>query len=137
MAQYSTIQEFIDMGESNKLTYYNLSITSKVDDMIYSVENVIYDYIDELKGISETVELSDAEMLKYACNPELLAYHIYGSEELAFIILAVNDMPAGSGKEFTNRRIKLIPKEVCLYALNTIYNKETNYINYSRELIKQ
>lgn len=132
MESYSTISEMIESGKLNNLTYYNLSILQKEGNTIYSVDNVLYDYIDELKSVAEVVELTDEEFIKYQYNPELLAKDIYGSEELFFIILLINNLPIGSAKEFNMKKIKMIRSEACLYFLNSIYNKEKEYLESSR-----
>lgn len=133
--EYSTLDEFISKGSSTTLTYYKLSLKTKLDDIIYSIDNVLYDYIDELKSISKPVEFNDLEYIKYCCNPELLAYRAYGSEELAFLILIVNGIPAGSSKEFTNRKFNMIPPDLALYALNTIANKEKELLDYNDDTL--
>ncbi len=136
MQPYSTISEMIENGKSDNLTYYNLSILQKEGNTIYSVDNVLYDYIDELKHAANTVELTDEEFIKYQYNPELLAKDIYGSEELFFIILLLNNLPVGSSKEFNLRKIKMITAEACLHFLNSIYNKEKEYLESSRAKVE-
>jgi hypothetical protein len=82
---------------------------------------VASDYIDELRNdYCVNVELSDDELARYKYRPKLLAYDIYGSQEIYFLILILNDIC--STKEFTFSKLKLPTKnnmtEICKILMN-------------------
>ena len=105
------VEDFIDMQENDSFTYatmalYMQSIVDKT--IVYSSDNVLYDYLEEIKSKAVDYTFSDSEYMKYKYRPKLLAYDIYGSTELYFVILAMNN--TCNIKDF-NKRTKLIRKE--------------------------
>lgn len=129
----TTIEDFIEAGKDVTITYYNLSILQQVDNIQYSTENVLYDYMDELSKMAVNVVMTDNEYNKYCYKPKLLSYDVYGSTELYFVILALNNMC--DIKDFNIKKLKLINKDVLLQTLEYIYNKEQDYIYQSRETL--
>lgn len=125
----SNIQDFISIGKNVEMTYYNSSIVEKVGNIEYAISNVIDDYMDEINSFLETVKLSDLEYLKYRYKPKLLAYDIYGSTDLDFLILKFNNIL--SAKDFNLKKVKLLrPNNLIL--INKIYNAEKSYIDDNR-----
>lgn len=43
-------------------------------------------------AVGMDVELTEAEVLKYRYNPKLLSYDVYGTPDLGYSILLINDM---------------------------------------------
>lgn len=131
-AKTHTLEEFVSVGkESTSLDYYKTSILAGDSIVHYSIDNIVYDYIDELKELSETVTLSDEMYSKYKYDGVfLLAYTLYGNRELAFIILLLNGIY--DSKQFDKRKIKLVKKEVLMNFLNEVYNAEKEYIKFNR-----
>ena len=70
-------------------------------------------------------------LLKYSYNPGLLAYDIYGSSELEFVILKLNGII--DPKDFDFPTIKLIEVDTMSEVLSNIYNAEYKYIEKNRE----
>lgn len=134
----STIEEFVEMGACDEITYKNFSILAKFigesSTVEYAQDNIIYDYMDELLEKAITYEFSDDEYLKYRYKPKLLSYDIYDTTELFFIILAINGMC--SVKDFNKRKIKILYKSDMFDLLNQIYNAESDYILYNRKHIQ-
>lgn len=135
-----TIDQFIELGKSiGDIDYNKFSILSdRIDtnndySIIVALKNVIYDYEEELKKLSCTVELTIEELQKYRYKPKLLSYDLYGTVELYFIILFLNG--TCDIKEFDRRTIKLITKSKLFELLESIYNAETDYINSNRTKI--
>lgn len=131
-AKTHTLEEFVSTGkESTSLDYYKTSILAGDSIVHYSINNIVYDYIDELKELSQTVTLSDKMYSKYKYDGVfLLAYALYGNRELAFIILLLNGVY--DSKQFNKRKIKLVKKEVLMNFLNEVYNAEKEYIKFNR-----
>lgn len=127
-----TLEEFVSTGkESTSLNYYKTSILAGDSIVHYSMDNVVYDYIDELKELAETVVLSEAMYSKYKYDGVyLLAHFLYGNRDLAFIILLLNGIY--DSKQFDKRKIKLIRKDILMSFLNEVYNAEKEYIQRNR-----
>lgn len=130
-----TLSQFISMKDNDEITYRNFSILQKsITDptMIYSIDNVIYDYLEEMKLYRKLVTVSDQEKIKYKYKPKLLSYDIYGSTEAYFILLAMNGMC--NIKEFDlldNTFWALSPTDMVTF-LNTISKAESEYITLNR-----
>lgn len=134
-----TVEDFIELGKDiDDINYSKLAILSKASSdvenpILYAEHNVIYDYEDEFKKLSLTVEMTDTEYNKYRLKPKLLAYDLYGSTELYFAILFINNMY--SIKDFDRKTIKLIKKDNMITLLTSIYNAERHYISSNRSSV--
>lgn len=131
------VEDFIDMQENDSFTYatmalYMQSIVDKT--IVYSYDNVLYDYLEEIKSKAVDYTFSDSEYMKYKYRPKLLAYDIYGSTELYFVILAMNN--TCNIKDFNKRTIKMLYKSDMSDLLNAIVSAEKNRISLNRESIK-
>lgn len=134
-----TIEDFVELGkEIDDIQYSKFSILSKAvsdvtDPILYATHNIIYDYEEEFKTLSLTVDLTDEEYHKYRLKPKLLAYDIYGSTEIYFVILFINGMY--NIKDFDRKTIKLIRKDHMIQLLEAIYNAEQNYLLTNRSSV--
>ena len=122
-AAYRTIEDFIDSNSGSKsISYHNYSIIDKkeIDNETFHfvVSNLVDDYIEELRSASVEIGLSRNELLKYSYNPGLLAYDIYGSFELEFVILKINGII--DPKDFDFPTIKLVEVDVMKEILSNI-----------------
>jgi hypothetical protein len=118
------------MQISDDMTYYNFSILQVIDNVEHLDSNLVEIYINELKGNCINVKLSDTELNKYRYNPDLLAYDLYGSVQLDFVILLVNDIY--DPKEFIKKNIVLPYSSTLSSFLNAVYSKENEYIQQNR-----
>lgn len=124
----TTIEEFIEAGRGTKLAYFDLSFADKLSNGNWiSVLNVVNDYMDELRNASPTVELTVEEQVKYYYKPKLLCSDVYGTPEIYFLILLINDM--ADVKEFTKPHIKMLRTDHLNEILSSIYNAERAAIN--------
>lgn len=135
MAQHNpaityTLQDFINMRNIDDMTYYNFSILEVINGVEHLDHNLVEDYLPHLLNVCETVSLSDEEYKKYKYCPDLLAYDLYGSVQLDFVILLLNDMI--DPKEFNIKTVKLPYSSGLSVFLNDIYTKESSYINKNR-----
>ena len=104
-----TIDQYISCKSDTTMNYHNMSFVDNRDNIAYDTYNVLTDYIDEIRSeYCVTVKLSDKDMEKYRYRPKLLCFDFYGNGELAFIIMAINDMC--SVKEFTKNKIYMLSK---------------------------
>ena len=104
--------------------------------ILYTIDNVVFDYLSELKEIRVAVELNASDYKKYRYDGVyLLAYDVYGCRELAYLILALNGI--FDPKDFTMNPIYLIYKSDLHRMLEAIKNAETEYINFNRDQVGQ
>ncbi len=125
-----TLDDFVAMSMADNLTYYNFSILEVINNVEHLDINLIEEYIEELKTQSVYIELSDDEFKKYKYNPDLLAYDIYGSVQLDFVILLLNEMY--DPKEFTNKTLRLTKNSILNTFLGEVYSKEQGWIKQNR-----
>lgn len=133
-----SVEQFIIAGRTDEMTYSKFAILDRCVDqpsVIYARDNIIYDYLDEIKSLAVQIELTDREYIKYRYNPKRFAFDIYGSTELYFIILAVNGIC--SSKDFNRRKIKALYKSDVIDILNAIYNAESQYIDKNRNYMSK
>lgn len=124
-----TVEEFIKAGQGVTLTYQNLSLINKLEDNIkFPFMNVFNTYVDDIldSALIKMVKFTDDEYFKYQFRPKLLAYDIYGSTDVYFIILAINRIL--SPKDFTAKTIKMISKQDLNKLMSYIYNAEKDLI---------
>ena len=125
-----TLDQFIAMKSSDDMTYNNFSIYEKIDGQNILESNLIDEYLDELVALCSIVQLSPEEIKKYKYAPDLLAYDVYGSVQLDFVILAANDMV--DPKDFNLRKLKLPTVSKLRSFLNDVYSTNTNWITKNR-----
>ena len=134
----STLEDFIAAGEDAAIiSYYNFSIlqveyspdkTLRID---FTIDNLINDYMDVFKDAAVKVKLTSAEKTKYYYNPDLLAYDIYGSTELDFIIMQMNCII--DPKDFNIPALTLVNKSTLVAIMSRIYSAESKYIQANRD----
>jgi hypothetical protein len=125
-----TLDDFVAMQMSDDMTYYNFSILEVVNSVEHLNINLVEEYSSILKSQALQVELTDEEYKKYKYCPDLLAYDVYGSVQLDFVILILNDI--FDPKEFVNKTIRLVPASVLQQFLNEVYGKEYGWIQQNR-----
>lgn len=130
-----TLNQFISLRDSDKMMYVKYSILSRSIDhpeMVYAIENVVYNYMDIINSRKKTVVVDQEQKIKYQYKPKLLAYDVYGSTESYFMILACNGMC--NLKEFTLEEFKfyaLTPSDLAAI-MSSILNAENKYITMNR-----
>lgn len=123
----TTIEELIEAGKATTISYFSLSFLNKtVNNTHVSVLNVVSDYIPELLESAVLVQLNRDQQQKYLYKPKLLCYDVYGSPELYFIILLMNDM--ADVKEFVKDRIYMLKKDTMSTLVSYIVNAEKSAI---------
>ena len=125
-----TLDDFISMQISDDMTYYNFSILEVIDGVEHLDSNLVEIYLEELKSKCIPVQFSEEQLKKYKYNADLLAYDLYGSVQLDFVILLLNDMY--DPKEFTKKNVILPHSSTLSKFLNDVYSKEEGYIQQNR-----
>lgn len=133
--QTITAQDFIALRTSDEITYFNYSILEYINGFDMFITNLLYDYEDELQDIAITVTLTNIEKAKYRYKPYLFAYDVYGSTELKFIIMMLNNII--DPKEFDFDKVKLIKPGDLSTILNRINAVNEEYISNNRSKLKE
>lgn len=130
-----TIEGFVKSGSSILISYDKLAFSNTLTNGTkVCIQNVLNDYMYELKGNSVWIKLSDEEFKKYKYSPKLLSYDIYGNAELYFIILLINDI--ADVKEFDKQTLRMVPVSILNQLLTSILNAEqTSLNNYNNRSI--
>jgi len=133
--QTITVQDFIAMKNSDEITYYNFSIVEYLNGYDMFITNILYDYEDELKDLCVYIKLSDVERLKYRYKPYLFVYDLYGSREMAFIIMMLNGII--DPKEFDYNKLKVIKYSSLATVINRIGAINENFMNKNKAKLKK
>jgi hypothetical protein len=133
-ATTSTVEDFIAMKSSDELTYYNYSILEYSNGYDMFITNLLYDYDEEFSEKVKVLQLTDRERSKYRYKPYLLAYDIYGSAELDFVIMMLNGII--DPKEFDFSRVKVIKYADLNDLLTRITSVNEKYLNTMKSKLK-
>ena len=125
-----TLDNFIAMKKIDDMTYYNFSILEVINGVEHLDHNIVEDYLPQLQSACVPIPLTDEEYKKFKYAPDLLAYTVYGSVQLDFVILLLNDMI--DSKEFDLKVVKLPYASVLAQFMSDVYSKESSYINLNR-----
>ena len=125
-----TLDDFIENQSADQITFRNFSLFEKLNDLEIFYKNILEDYMDSLKNICIKAKLDTKQYQRYRYFPDLLAYDVYGSTQLDFIVLAANDM--ADPKDFNLKKLKLPSASRLRTYLNEVYNSNSNWINKNR-----
>lgn len=118
-----TFSEFILAGnEGNVINYDKICFKEFHDNTHFIVKNILDDYLWEFKHASLKCKLSTEEFQKYQYNPKRLCSDLYGTTEVYFVILAINDM--ASVRDFDKKILYLMKKDDMNSYLTKIYTSE-------------
>jgi len=130
-----TVQDFIAMRNSDEITYYNFSIVEYLNGYDMFITNVLYDYEEELRDLSVFIKLTDVERIRYKYKPYLFAYDLYGTREMAFIIMMLNGII--DPKEFDYNKIRVLRYNELTTIINRIGAINEDYINKNKSKLKK
>lgn len=117
-----TLEDFIKMQVSDQLTFRNFSTVAVVNGVELTDKNLIEDFLPELMKDAIDVDLSRDEYIKYKYAPDLLAYDVYGSVQMDFLILYMNGII--DPKDFDFKTIKLVRSSILKQFLNHVYGSQ-------------
>ena len=60
--------------------------------LVVAESALIDKYLEEIEQHKTAITLSTTEYYKYRCNPKLMAYDVYGTTELWFLLMAANEL---------------------------------------------
>lgn len=127
-----TLDQFISMQSSDQLTYKNFAILEKYNNIEYLDHNLIDDYLTEFLSVAVELVLDDSQFIRYKYSPDLLSYDVYGTTQLDFVILALNDMV--DPKEFTKKKIKMLYNSAIKELMSYVYNSNSGYVELNRQI---
>ena len=128
----STISETINTGNGKSVTQYNTSILTSIDNIEYPTTNIIYEYLDELQSQCIKYTFTDLEFSRYNMRPDLFCYDKYEDQDLAWIILALNDII--SPKDFTKKTILMLDPDDIMDIISDVINAEEVLISTNRSM---
>lgn len=133
-----TLSDFIELGSQDDMTYENFAILRVNENKRFIEQNILDLYMPELRKICSRVdEFTADDIRKYRYFPDLLAYDIYGTTQLDFIVMICNGII--DPKEFDfHRKYLMLPKKTILKEfLSAVYNSERDWISMNRTEIQQ
>lgn len=127
-----SISEFISLGQQLNLNDQadRFDFIDVIDGQDYVIYDTIDSYINQLKEIAVTVELSDDEKELYKFNPKALSYKIYNNTNYYWLILRLNDMCNMFDFSLESNNLLLLTKEDLFNSLTSINKRENNAIKY-------
>ena len=109
--QKTTIPDVINSYEIESVTEGSISFKELINDEVaIKFHNVISKYIDTMRPFITTYTLTDEEHYMYKCKPNLLCYELYGTPELGYSLLYINNML--SVTEFTRKTIRIFTPNI-------------------------
>lgn len=130
-----TLSQFINFKDSDSVTYRTLSVLNRSitnPKIVYSIDNLIYNYMDEINAKKKILSLKVDERIHYAYKPKLLAYDIYGATETYFIILAMNGMCNLKEFDLESSKLNVLMPSDMADIISKILNTEHEYIKLNR-----
>jgi len=136
MAEY-TLQEFISERKdiditSTKLHYKEANSLTDGSVMVLPIESILNKYHKEMEDFVTTKTLTTQEARLYSYNPQLLSFDLYGTTELWFLLLDVNNLYSIS--QFTLNPVKVYDIGI-INLINSILNLEQDDIDRNEDEI--
>lgn len=138
MASFRNIKDQIAEGKALEMTDSELRIRQTISfndtKMVINTDTILSKYKPLLKKYISKFELSGDDAVKYNYKVNMLSYDLYGTIELAPLILQINNMV--SANQFTDleKGILLFSPNITNF-LNEIMLKEEKVIQANREKI--
>ena len=107
----TTVDGVIDAGQMLDISESTMAFRNTIDDsIVLAFHNVITKFYQVLSDYIIEVTLSDDEYDEYVQQPKKYCYDMYGTPELAYSLLYINDMP--SVTDFKRRKIKIFTDDI-------------------------
>ena len=125
----ASITEFINVGRQvQAITFATLSMQESIDDINYVVKNILEDYLYDLKQRCLKCYLTDEDINTYRFRPRKLSYDIYGTTQLDYVILALNDLYDIKQFNLDKGYLMMLTVEDMSKCITEIYKIEKPYI---------
>lgn len=101
--------------------------------IIVNESSIIDKYKEELEENKRMVEFTTKEYYRYKYNPKLLAYDVYGTTELWFMILLANELYTIT--EFDMRKVCLFDSAI-ITKINRMINLDAEFLEINSMEVK-
>lgn len=131
-----TLNQFINLKSIDTVTYSNYSVLNRSIDhpeIVYSIDNLIYEYMDELKARRKICTFTMEQKLQYAYKPKLLAFDVYGNIETYFVILALNGTCNIKDFDLESQKCYLLMPSDMSDLMGKIYSAEADFRKLNRK----
>ena len=129
--RYNRIEDNINNGKENSYILENISLYSKVDNIKIPTSNLFYEkYRGLILNNCVKVKIPENALKKYRYRPKLLSYELYGTVDLWYLLLWINNMYTTT--QFNQQSIYIFnPKNISV--LIRIIESEKNIINDNKQ----
>ena len=136
----STIQDSIEVGKElqitgNTLHYKNIISNSNNELFVFSISSIFDKYYELMKEKTVTIELTDEEYRTYIYKPKLLSLDLYGTTELDFLLLRLNNMV--SCIYFNKKTLKVFDKNIISLLNEIMVHEQDNFIDNEVSIINK
>lgn len=122
--------EFVTAGKQEiTITFPQLCFLENRDNISYCVKSVIDDYMHEMIAASINCKLSTEQVQKYRYNPRLICSDTYGTGDLFYVILLINNMCSIKEFDLSSGYVRMLKKDDMKDFLNAIYRQEYQDLN--------
>lgn len=138
MAEIKTLDDIInrnDRYDINKITFF----TQTEDKTLIIPDKNMFDiYMRYIRPYVGTFKVSEAERQYYRFKPYLLSLDVYGTPNLGWMVMMLNDRECAS-KFYLKQTVRLIPVEYLNNVYDTIVTKssaqlQANWNTYLRKV---
>lgn len=136
----STIQSIIEEGKENRLTSRDLSFKNVIEDsvgnkFVVNMSSIFDKYYDTLLQHTVIAILSEEDYLKYRYKPKVLSKDIYGTRDLHFLLLRLNNIT--SVTQFDFREVKVFTNDIVRLLNEIVVLEYENYTDNEIDVIKK
>lgn len=136
----STIQSIIEEGKENRLTSHDLSFKNVIEDsvgnkFVVNMSSIFDKYYDTLLQHAVVAILSEDDYLKYRYKPKVLSKDIYGTMDLHFLLLRLNNIT--SVTQFDFREVKVFTNDIVRLLNEIVVLEYENYTDNEIDVIKK
>lgn len=128
MAVIKTLDDIVnrdDQYDINKITLYQMSGDGAFVIIGSTLYDLYYGYIQQYIG---EYRVTDAQQRYYQCKPHVLSTDVYGTPDLAWLILRMNNRDCPS-RFYLKQTVKLIPKNMIQDLFQVLTSKAGDKIN--------
>ena len=121
-SKYNNLESFISVGKYNSFNIENTSLYYEVDNLQIPTSNIFYEkYRGLILNNCIKVKVPNKSMAKYKYRPKSLSYDLYGTTDLWYLLLWINNMY--STTQFNQQIIYIFNPEK-MSILSRIINEE-------------
>ena len=107
----ANVDSVMAAGKELDISESTMSFRNVIDDsVVLAYHNVITKFYRVLSSFIVEITLSDEESDRYIQQPKKYCYEMYGTPELAYSLLYINDMP--SVTDFKRKKIKVFTDDI-------------------------